>query len=135
MSIRFLWEYKYSVGNSKIDEQHRSMFEIANELDMIVSLRDVKTVIIKLFKYTREHFSYEEKMMEAIKYPALREHQEAHEKLITKLSEISTHSFDSQDDFDAFKEFIYNWLINHILDVDQRYCKFKKKEKREFPAN
>ena len=124
MSIQFKWENKYSVGNSKIDKQHKEMFKLGNGLPEVLDAQEIKPIIMRLYKYTREHFSLEEEMMKSIKFPLLAEHITLHEDLISKLNEISSSPFNSDKEVLRFKQFVYGWLIEHILSEDMKYFKF-----------
>ena len=129
MSIKFLWDETYTVGNPAFDEQHKRIFEIANSLPEVVDEELIKNIIWRLFKHVNEHFVTEEKMMKDISYPRLAEHRQLHDELITKLSDISTQSFDSDQSIFEFKKFIYDWIIEHIMNADNGYFRFVQ-EKR-----
>ncbi len=127
MTIQFVWDDKYSVKNPEIDQQHKGMFELGSQLSEVSDIRDIKSIIMRLYKYTREHFSYEEKMMRSIGFPLLAEHTLLHENLITKLNKISSESIDTDEDVHRFKRFIWDWLIDHIMNEDKKYIQFNKK--------
>ena len=127
MSIQFVWENKYSVGNPIIDKQHKEMFKLGNDLPEVLSAQEIKPIIMGLYKYTREHFSMEEEMMKSIGFPLLAEHKILHEELISKLNEISSLSFETDKAVLSFKKFVYGWLIEHIMYQDIQYFKFSQK--------
>ncbi|MCK5680543.1 hemerythrin family protein [bacterium] len=129
MSIQFVWKDKYSVGNSEIDKQHKGLFELGNELPEVSGEQDVKPIIMQLFKYTREHFSAEEEMMNSIGFPYLAGHKKLHDDFITELSEISSQSLDTDKSIYGFKEFVYKWLLGHILTEDNKYFRFAQAQK------
>jgi hemerythrin len=124
MGIKFIWEDKYSVGNAKIDKQHKGFFELGNQIPDISNAKEIRPIIRQLYQYTIEHFSSEEKMMKSIGFPLLEEHVLLHEELISQLNNISTHPFDTTNSIHTFKKFIYDWLINHILHEDNKYFLF-----------
>ncbi|MDA3962224.1 MAG: hemerythrin family protein [Planctomycetota bacterium] len=124
MSIQFVWNERYSVGNPEIDQQHKRMFELANSLPEVASSQDVRPLVLRLFKYTREHFSCEEEMMRSIGYPLVAEHVALHEGLIGKLCKVSEQPLGGGDDVLKFKEFVYAWLVDHIMTEDNKYFQF-----------
>ena len=124
MSIQFTWDNTYSVGSPDLDEQHRRMFELANSLAEMTDEGRIKHTIWRMFKHVHEHFAHEENMMKEIGYTQLNEHRELHNELITKLSDISTRTFDSQESLFQFQKFIYDWIINHIMIADKDYFLF-----------
>jgi hemerythrin len=128
MSIQFIWEDKYSVGNPTIDNQHKGMFELGNDLPEVLNAQEIKPIIMRLYKYTREHFSLEEEMMKSIRFPLLAEHITLHEEVISKLNETSSRPFNTDKEVLRFKQFIYGWLIEHILSEDMQYFKFSQKQ-------
>ncbi len=128
MKITFEWNETYTVGNADIDEQHKKLFALANSVSDMTDAKQVKSHIMDLFKYTREHFCDEEQMMEQIGYPKLEGHRELHGELITKLSNLSTRSFDTAQSISHFQKFVYDWLVNHIMNHDKGYLKFNSKK-------
>lgn len=126
MSIQFIWENKYSVGNPMIDKQHKEMFKLGNDLPEVLNVHEIKPIIMRLYKYTREHFSMEEEMMRSIGFPLLAEHKILHEELISKSNEISSLPFQTDKEVIRFKQFVYGWLIEHILHRDMQYFQFSQ---------
>ncbi len=120
----FPWLDKYSVGVQKIDEQHKKLVELLNELASAMAEGKGKTVLEsvlkKLIDYTIFHFNDEEKYFDKIDYPEAAEHRVEHVKLIEKVNQFKA-------DFDEGKigltielmRFLKNWLINHIAGTDK----------------
>ena len=123
----FIWDEKYDVGDDVINEQHQALFAIANNIQKS-ELQEAGRYVMKLFKYSKEHFRTEEDHMESIGYPELEAHRELHDNLITKLSEISVNFIQNGEDFQKFKDFVYAWLNNHVLKEDKKYFEFSKPE-------
>ena len=124
MSIQFVWDDKYSVGNPEIDKEHMEMFNLGNQHPEISNENDIKPVIMRLYKYVRIHFTHEEEMMKAIGFPLLEEHADLHGDLISQLNKISSQPVDTDEAVWNFKKFIYDWLINHIMNEDNKYFEF-----------
>jgi hemerythrin len=129
LSVKFLWEERYSVGNSNLDQQHQRLFRIGNEIQD-ASINEVKKYIMELYKYTREHFNCEEDHMKEIGFPDVKQHKEMHNALITKLNAIAEKGFGTDESFNEFKVFLYDWLINHILNQDRKYFDYYKNVKK-----
>jgi len=76
------WTDKPSVDVKSIDDQHTVLFETISDLHVAMlkgqSRSVVGTLLRTLVAYTREHFTAEEAMMEAAKYPALAAHRIKH---------------------------------------------------------
>ena len=120
------WSEKYSVGNSEIDNQHRELFELVNSIPEVVDDTDIVELIMKLYKYTRDHFAAEEDFMREIEYPNLDNHIELHNSLLEQLNDVSTQDFDTDEAIYSVKEFAFNWLSDHILKEDIQYFEFNK---------
>ncbi len=120
------WSNFFSVGVDKIDEQHKRLIEILNELyDGIKKNNEEETIkdaIPKLVKYTKEHFVTEEKFMLDIGYPDFDKHFQKHYLLSEQASNYKTML--EQDEHINYLELtvlVSDWLKNHILEDDRAY--------------
>ena len=118
MSVHFQWKGIYSVGERLLDDQHRYLFDLGNEIQMADSER-VKYYIMKLYQYATAHFDEEEKHMKAIGYPNVGPHTELHNQLISNLNKFSAE-FKSRS-LSEFTTFLHTWLIRHVLLEDKKY--------------
>lgn len=123
MPIKFVWDKTYSVGNEMIDSQHRRLFDVGNEMQNI-QLADVARTIMNLYKHTREHFDTEERHMKSLGYPKLDQHRELHNNLITGLNTLTGKPIDTDLGLEGLRKFVYNWIIDHILNHDKKYFEF-----------
>jgi len=128
MPIAFIWEEKFNVGDDEINRQHKYIFELANKVQN-ATLYESGKYIMELFKYSGTHFKHEEQQMKEVGFPGLYKHIELHDELITKLSEISLNFIKTEQEFTDFKNFIYNWITQHILADDMKYFEFEKLKK------
>ena len=123
------WNDKYSVNIRAIDEQHRKLFSLINELHEAMAKGQGKEVLgrilVDLASYTVYHFSTEEKLFAAHGYPQAAEHREEHAALIKQVQEVKA-------EFDAgtaslppkVLDFLRRWLNDHILGSDAKYGPF-----------
>jgi hemerythrin len=123
MPIKFLWDKSYSVGDEVIDSQHRHLFDLGNEIQSI-QLSDVTRTIMNLYKHTRQHFATEEQHMKAIGYTKLEKHRDLHNELISGLNKLIEKPIETQVGLEGLKQFVYNWIIDHILNHDKQYFEF-----------
>ena len=128
MSIQFVWDKSLTVGNPDLDEQHQKVFELANSLSNDSDEGQMKRTILQIFKHLTKHFSDEENMMKEIGYPKRAEHQELHNELITKLSDIKMISLSAGEPVIQFKKFIFEWITDHIMNADKEYFLFQQKQ-------
>lgn len=123
------WTDAMSVGNSRIDDQHRILIDTINQLASAESLNNhhvVSMIIDELISYAAFHFDYEEKLMASFGYPHLESHKKMHKCFVRWVE-------DFRDDFVIYGkpalgqpvlEFLKNWLRHHILEEDQSYSSF-----------
>ncbi|MCW9040962.1 MAG: bacteriohemerythrin [Rhodospirillales bacterium] len=126
-SGQILWDDSMSVGLEAMDQDHRTLIDLINQIDPdrvdeeAVSV--VGNVLSALIDYTDFHFRREEKVQEAVGYPALEEHRGHHEELKT----AAQHHLEqylvapSSVDLNDLKTFLQNWLNDHILREDMAY--------------
>lgn len=99
----FEWKEAYSVNIPSVDEQHRKLFAIANEMDellnnnLIIDKYDqIVAIIDELKNYTIEHFANEEAHMLQLKYPKFLSHKALHNDFVEKISAIDYTQIDNE---------------------------------------
>lgn len=117
---------QYSVGVKAIDGQHSVLFGLINELHGAMMSGKGQTMtgplLRKLADYTQVHFTAEEKMMMAARYPGLTDHQAKHRDLIEQV-QVFVARFERGEialSLDLMN-FLSDWLTNHIQKVDREY--------------
>lgn len=114
---QFIWNENYALGDAIVDQQHQSMFSLANE---ILQASDVTALVKKtmeLYKHIREHFEQEEKFLKQINYPDYATHVRVHNTMLTKLNSISEQIHSRQIAQPILENFMQLW-INHITSDD-----------------
>ncbi len=125
---KLIWDEKYSVGVAEIDNQHKRMFAVINELlDAIntnTTQEQLGNVIDELIKYKIFHFATEEKYFKLFNYEGTDEHILKHKEFNDKLMVLKDKYPIYSVEF-AFElvDFLEDWLIGHLMDVDQKYKK------------
>lgn len=126
MAIFFNWNPIYSVGIEKIDEQHKKLLDIINELYAAFMAKKTKEItndiIAKLVDYTHYHFSFEEQMLVESNYTELNKHKELHSELVKKLNGFK-HQIENENIDITYNlmNFLRSWLIDHIQGEDKKY--------------
>lgn len=123
------WKEEYSVKISQIDQQHKKLVQLINQLNEAMSQGKAKEVLGKilndLIAYCASHFKLEEELMQAQGYPDFTEHKEKHDKMTAKVLSL-------KKEVDAGKKmislevmkFLEQWLDKHILGTDKKYGPF-----------
>ncbi|MCL2602036.1 MAG: bacteriohemerythrin [Treponema sp.] len=123
-----VWQDSYSVKINLIDEQHLYLVKLTNQLftECLNGREESKAAFRKtireLVAYVHLHFSTEEKVMERINYPDLKNHKKEHREFVEEL-------FIKMKDFTAgnlvtpinMVYFLRDWIMNHIAVCDKKY--------------
>jgi hemerythrin len=126
------WEDKYSVNIEKIDEQHKKLVNIINELHSAMEVGKGKeilsSILDRLIDYVKIHFTEENMLMEEIGYPEHEKHKKEHSEFIKKVLEFQK-SF-KEGKYGLSVEVIFylrEWLLTHIMENDKKYSVFYNK--------
>ena len=127
---------EYLTGIGSIDEQHRKLFEIIGRAYTLVESEfmidkydDIMGILDELEEYTAVHFSDEEEYMEKINYPYINAQKRAHNIFMGKLEdkEFGEADEDQQEYLTDLLDFLFSWLVNHILKMDTQIGKYAAK--------
>jgi hemerythrin len=126
MSKFLQWTDEISVGVEELDEQHKLLISIINDLHDAMQTRrsnDVMQGIMdRLTEYTRIHFAVEESLMRILGYPGYEEHKQQHEELIHSVMDLSKKlKFGKANVSFALMHFLKSWLTKHIMESDKQY--------------
>ncbi len=126
----FPWSDDYSVHVRVIDNDHKELVSLVNELHAAIAEGAaegvVGHVIAGLARYANEHFEREEKLMAEYGFPALASHREEH-RLFTRVVAAfeKVHGEAPEElDHDRLAAFLKEWLVHHILGSDRRYVPY-----------
>lgn len=125
------WSDGLSIGNANIDKDHKKLITIYNELVDLVeqqqSREDFARILSGMTDYALLHFKKEEKYMKDFSYPGFAEHLQLHMEYIYRVSmfNIELHRYSTTDPNDVI-HFIEQWWVNHIMDNDKEYEKYKQ---------
>ncbi|WP_294373649.1 bacteriohemerythrin [uncultured Clostridium sp.] len=125
-----MYEFKeeFKTGIDIIDEQHKRLFEIADETykllknEFITDKYDkIVHLIEELKEYTSFHFKTEEDYMESINYKRMFTQKIEHQAFIKKLDEIDLNKIDENQEEYILEllNFLNDWLVNHICTNDK----------------
>jgi hemerythrin-like metal-binding protein len=123
------WSSNLSVGLDCIDDQHKMLVDLINELHQAMGNGSGKTavggVLSKLVDYTKTHFKFEEDLFEKHGYEETTEHKGVHAKLVGQLADFQEQFKTGESDISIeLLEFLKEWLITHIKKTDTRYVPF-----------
>ena len=85
----FAWNDKFSVAIKELDDHHKKLIDLVNELHdgmkMGKSKLIMSSILKKLIDYTAFHFAAEEKLFEKYAYPQRNVHKSEHDAFVTKV--------------------------------------------------
>jgi len=122
------WKDAYSMGEEDIDNQHKGLFNLSNEIyDLVEAGVDdnehFRELFMALNDYGIEHFIYEEMYMEKEGYPSLQEHIQQHLNFSNQLKELCV-GIDKETHIKDIGDFVTTWLVKHVLEEDMNYKKY-----------
>jgi hemerythrin-like metal-binding protein len=124
MSIE--WKEEYLLGLQKIDNQHKNLFKIMNELYNIINEKKdftlIKNLIKELNTYAEEHFGLEEGYFEKFNFELKEHHIKFHREFKEKIIELELKNKEDkiQACFDLI-DYLENWFLGHVLHEDKQY--------------
>lgn len=125
------WSNNLSVDIKGLDDQHKKLIDLINQLNEAMKVGKGKDVIGKvlasLIDYTKYHFGTEEKLMQTHSYPSYIIHKKAHD-------DLTKQALDLQKKLEAgnlaitieVMGFLKDWLSKHIMSTDKQYSSFFK---------
>lgn len=122
------WKDSYSVGLPDIDQQHKKLVGIINRLHDAMKTGSAQALIIRvvddLVEYTREHFAYEERMIQAAGYPHVAEHAKKHRAMVAQVQAFRERVGGTHATLPLqLMDFLKSWLTQHILSSDMDYSR------------
>lgn len=123
------WSKILSVGFEEIDEDHRKLVGIFNELNRAVTAGEspeyLAATLEELINCTVWHFSHEERLMLKQRYDDIEEHKAEHRELVQAARELQGQLLQAgQHVAEEQIVILERWLTGHILTADQRLGAF-----------
>jgi len=125
------WVEDYATGITRIDEQHKTIFRMAEDfraaLDTGTGARVYGILLDNLDGYSRAHFGVEEHCMEEYRCPAAQTNKEGHAVFVEVLAGFRQRYAASgyrAADARELVDTVDQWLSGHIcrIDVELKQC-------------
>lgn len=119
------WDDGLSVGIDIIDEHHRYLFDLINDLHDVVSgkrgAREVARLVKSLDAYAKVHFRAEEQMMNHYGFEGIGRQEQQHHAFEAKIGEFyeELHANPLVAQFDVLA-YLRDWLVRHIRVEDAK---------------
>jgi len=129
----FSWDEKYAINIEKIDDHHKKLIGLFNEVyNKVFQCEDLddereltKETLQQLSAYIQYHFTAEEDFMLKIDYPEYIEHKQEHDHYVKEVNKllIEYKQGESALSFPTFM-LLKDWIATHILVTDRKYGQF-----------
>jgi hemerythrin len=125
------WNEKLSVGVDSIDNQHKQLIKLLNDLFSAMVKGQgkplLKEIIKELTDYTKVHFREEERLMVVYGYNGYELQKKEHATFVKTIMDFSKKFNDDKLTAGEVADFMKGWIINHIMKTDMLYTDFFKK--------
>lgn len=120
------WKEDYAIGHLGLDGEHRYFIELVNRLSLVLAAKASKQEILDLLflleSETEIHFQHEEEVLMLTGYPTVRDHAEAHRKLMADITAVRK-AVEARADRDVALEgqrigSLRTAMVEHILSED-----------------
>ncbi|MFO0551824.1 MAG: diguanylate cyclase [Polyangiaceae bacterium] len=128
--LRLEWQESYECGEPTIDREHQALFEQVGRVLALIggpmrtekTLEPVRAEIRALRSTIEEHFTHEEALLAAHRYPDLRAHARAHAGLLRRAAYLEAKADRGEVSFGEVVEFLaLDVVTRHLLNVDRAY--------------
>ena len=129
MARELVWDDRYTVGVKRLDDQHRSIIFLINEVSTLFGKTsdevEINQILQKVKEYANDHFLSEEQLLEKYKYYGLDDHKKEH-----RMYEDTIRNFEQNirnvnvDTRVELLEFLADWWMGHIQGSDMEYRRF-----------
>lgn len=124
-SLEIEWTEALATGDEAIDNQHKYLVDLINELARAIERNEVadkmKEILMMLEYYTTWHFESEEGCMMRKSCQAACQNKEAHNEFIQTFLAFKKEYYESEGSRDiALRMYktLTSWVVNHIQKID-----------------
>jgi len=123
-----VWEEELSVGDVQIDDEHKHLFSLMDQLYEAMRSglpRDeVGRLLDELVRQTEHHFAEEEAFMKKVGYAEFAEHKTEHERLLRDVYEVQSRFHSGAISITvSVSNYLAAWLKDHIKTHDQKLAR------------
>lgn len=125
--LHLIWHDSYACGESTIDDEHRKLFELANNLIDSAFVRNVNpqqfdSNLEKLLAHVKQHFADEEVILARHHYSDLDAHARDHKVLIEHAQKLRDSALAGGVTIGELVSFVAHEVVaQHILRTDRKF--------------
>ncbi|MGF1613530.1 MAG: bacteriohemerythrin [Gammaproteobacteria bacterium] len=119
-----VWDEQHSVRVRELDEEHRGMIALVNELNDAMKMRkgreELARILSELIGKTQAHFATEEQLMLDHAFAGYPEHKAEHDRLLQEIAVLEKR-FSEGELLLSFAIMLYlkGWALAHIASCDK----------------
>ena len=134
------WNDSYRIGVDIVDEQHKVLFNLAEEAEEMMKLPDhldkfdeIVDIVTSLRDYVKYHFEEEEKILLDIGYKKFFSHKVEHQDFIDYIYKLDLEEIDQHQNEQILEllHTLYHWLVDHVLVQDTHWAQIYKEKHRK----
>lgn len=130
------WDSQLSMGVKALDEQHKLLLSVVNDLYEAMSEglgnTFVLPVVERLRWYASEHFVNEEIAMARARYPELEKHRRIHTELLERVKAFQyTPGPTGDSQAKDLLVFLREWLVGHMLRDDRHFKAYLEETRQQ----
>ena len=118
------WKDEYCLGIPAVDEEHRELIELINELHAELQAGESGITVLdflgEIYARISAHFALEEKVMREQEYDELADHKADHERLLDELRDLMDACEDRLVSEAELSERLDDWFAVHFRTRDAR---------------
>ena len=131
--MNFEWKKELATGIESLDSHHQGIFSRANtflqKCEDGAGMAEISELLDDLEKYTKMHFSYEERLQQINNFSGLKNQQASHALFLNDISELRTAleiNGPTKELVLLTKGKLIRWLTQHIGTMDKEFSVFVK---------
>lgn len=115
------WLNALEIGNDVLDEQHKSLIQLINNITHDAGELGLAWVMDELTDYLFYHFAEEEEMLYRYRYRDLEKHRIEHQAFMAEVIRLSCEMEARLIDPIEVRNYMMDWFINHIQTSDKKF--------------
>jgi hemerythrin-like metal-binding protein len=130
---KIIWTEGFSVGVVMLDEQHKYLIKVANQLieapKVTTNSETISWILSDMLKYAQVHFKSEENLLRRYGYPQLDQHITEHQAFKKQtMSFFQEITVDVSTVPNTMLNYLCEWVVEHILSSDMAYKPFLQEQ-------
>lgn len=117
-----IWNDQYSVDGGAIDEDHRLLFRLFNQVEAEAACDSAGLTagLGRLCDACRRHFRRKERLQHAVRYPHAEDYRQRHVNMLMRLEDIAERTLPLNDPraVAVLLADVRVWLTDHIVKHD-----------------